>query len=246
MCKLNVMIRYTVCLLCCLLLVQGCSDKDDPPQTTRVVSKRINIAKKQVSQQEQPVKKKIASKAETVAFGSVAQKSGQNAGQKVEQQIKQKDGQKSDMPPVVALNKDIKKENQSRSLALANIYNPKGKIDPFVPMFRETAVSTPVGTKKRKKRERRTRLEKIELGQLKLTGVIKISSENKDIYVAMIEEATGRGYIVKKGTPIGRNWGKITEILKDRIIIEEEVENLLGKVTLEKKEMKMQRPPGEL
>ena len=62
----------------------------------------------------------------------------------------------------------------------------------------------------------------------------------------MMEEATGKGYVVIKGTPIGKNWGKVTEILKDRIIIEEEVENLLGKVTLEKKEIKMQRPPGEL
>lgn len=230
MCKLNVMIRYAVCLLCCMLLVHGCGDKDDSPQTPRVVSKKIHIVKKQVSNQKQPVKEKSVSGAEASGSGLAAQKPEQ----------------KSVAMPVTELKKDIKKENQSRPFALAKIYNPKGKIDPFIPMFRETAVSKPVGTKKRKKRERRTRLEKIELGQLKLTGVIKISSDNKDIYVAMIEEATGRGYIVKKGTPIGRNWGKITEILKDRIIIGEEVEDFLGKVSLKKQEMKIQRPPGEL
>lgn len=220
------MIRYTVCLLCCLLLVQGCSDKDDPPQTTRVVSKRINIAKKQVSQQEQPVKKKIASKAETASSGF--------AGHKV--------GQKSDLLPVAALKKEIKKENYSKPLALASVYNPKGKNDPFLPLFQEKPAETSLETKKRKKRIPRTPLEMIALNQLKLTAIILRPAGNK----AMMEEATGKGYVVIKGTPIGKNWGKVTEILKDRIIIEEEVENLLGKVTLEKKEIKMQRPPGEL
>jgi type IV pilus assembly protein PilP len=209
-----------------LLLVQGCSDKDDPPQTTRVVSKRINIAKKQVSQQEHPVKKKIASKAETASSGF--------AGHKV--------GQKSDLLPVAALKKGIQKENQSRPLALANIYNPKGKNDPFVPLFQEKPAETPVETKKRKKRIPRTPLEMIALNQLKLTAIILRPAGNK----ALLEEATGRGYVVIKGTPVGKNWGKITEILKDRIIVEEEVENLLGKVALKRNEIKIQRPPGEL
>ena len=222
MCKFNVIIRYTVCLLCCLLLVQGCSDKDDPPQTTRVVSKRINISKKQVSQQKQPVEKKIASKAETASSGFAMQK--------------------SDLLPVAVLKKDIKKENYSKPPSLASVYNPKGKNDPFLPLFQAKPAATSVETKKRKKRIPRTPLERIALNQLKLTGIILRPAGNK----AMMEEATGKGYVVIKGTPIGKNWGKVTEILKDRIIIEEEVENLLGKVTLEKKEIKMQRPPGEL
>ncbi|MCD6184367.1 MAG: hypothetical protein J7K84_01030, partial [Deltaproteobacteria bacterium] len=157
--KLNVMIRYAVCLLCCLFLVQGCGDKDDSPQRPKVVSKRIHIVKKQVPEQKEPVKQKSVSQAETSASGS--------AVQKPEQKVEQKNGQKNIILPVTTLNKDIKKEKQFRSITLAKIYNPKGKIDPFVPLFQEAAVSKPVGTKKRKKRERRTRLENIELGQLK-------------------------------------------------------------------------------
>ena len=244
--KFNMIIRYTVCLLCCLLLVQGCGDKDDPPQTSRVVSKKINIVKKQVPKKKQPVQQKSTSKAESAPSGFAAQKFEQNVEQKAEQKvgkkIKRKDVQKSDLLPVIALNKNIKKENQFRPLALADIYNPKGKIDPFVSLFQEKPAPMMIVTQKRKKRVRRTPLERIDLGQLKLTGIILRSAGNK----AMVEEATGRGYVVIKGTSIGKNWGKVTKILKDRIIIEEEGKNLLGKVTLEKKEMKIQRPPGEL
>ena len=236
--KFNVIIRYTVCFLCCFFLVQGCSNKDDSPQRPKVVSKRIHIVKKQVPKQKQPVKQKSVSQAETSASRSAVQKPEQNVMQKVEQT----NGQKNIILPVTALNKDIKKEKQFRALARAKIYNPKGKIDPFIPLFQEKPAETQVGTKKRKKRTRLTPLEKIALNQLKLTAIILRPAGNK----AMVEEATGRGYVVIKGTPIGRSWGKVTEILKDRIIIEEEVENLLGKVTLEKQEIKIQRPPGEL
>ncbi len=219
--KFNVVIRDTVYLLCCLLFMHGCGDRNDPPQAARVVSKKISIAKKQAPKQKPSVKKKSASKAENVAPGSA--------------------GQKSDLPPVAVL-PDVKEKKYSRPPALSSLYNPKGKIDPFVPLFQEKSEETPVAKQKRRKRIPRTPLERIALNQLKLTGIILSSSGAR----AMLEEASGRGYVVTKGTPVGKNWGKVVEILKDRIIIEEEVEDLLGKVSLQKKEMKIQRPPGEL
>jgi type IV pilus assembly protein PilP len=35
------------------------------------------------------------------------------------------------------------------------------------------------------------------------------------------------------------------EIKKDKIIVEEEVENVLGEFKLTKRELKLQKPPGE-
>jgi type IV pilus assembly protein PilP len=204
--------------------MHGCADNNNESSrtTTKVVSKRIDVAKKQVSQQKQPVEKKNIPKAEITSSGSA--------------------GQKSDLLLVAALKKGIKKENQSKPLVRVSVYNPKGKNDPFLPLFQEKPAETSVERKKRKKRIPRTPLEMIALNQLKLTAIIVRPAGNK----AIMEEATGKGYVVMKGTPIGTNWGKVTEILKDRIIIEEEVEDLLGKVILEKKEVKLQRPPGEL
>jgi len=60
-------------------------------------------------------------------------------------------------------------------------------------------------------------LERYELGQLKLVGVIwDIKQPN-----AIVEDATGLGYVVKVGTPIGSNEGKIKFIQPAGLVIEE-------------------------
>ena len=62
----------------------------------------------------------------------------------------------------------------------------------------------------------------------------------------MVEETTGKGYIVTVGTYVGIHSGKVTNILKDRIIVEEEVEDALGNVANRNSELKFQKPSGEL
>ena len=117
-------------------------------------------------------------------------------------------------------------------------YDPTGKINPFEPLFKEKP--KPI-EKVRQKRVPRTPLEKIALSQLKLVGIILADSGNR----ALVQESSGKGYIIKKGTYIGLNAGKVTEILKDTVVIEEEVVNVLGKVTTKQKQLKIPKPPGE-
>jgi type IV pilus assembly protein PilP len=117
-------------------------------------------------------------------------------------------------------------------------YDPTGKINPFEPLFKEKPKPM---EKVRKKRVPRTPLEKIALSQLKLVGIILANSGNR----ALVQESSGKGYIIKKGTYIGLNAGKVTEILKDTVVIEEEVVNVLGKVSKNKKQLKLPKPPGE-
>jgi type IV pilus assembly protein PilP len=121
------------------------------------------------------------------------------------------------------------------------LYNPKGKIDPFEPLFRDKP-SVALVKKKRKKRTPRTPLEKIDLSQLKLVGIILASSGNR----ALVEESNGKGYVVKKGTYMGTNAGKVVKIEKDTVIVAEEYEDFRGNVTLRNKELKLPKPPGEL
>ena len=124
-------------------------------------------------------------------------------------------------------------------------YSPAGKVDPFLPLFEEKpAVPEEAADAEKQKKTRRmplTPLERVDLSQLKLVGIIQASSGNK----ALVEEASGKGYIIKKGTFIGIHAGRVLEIQKDRVVVEEEVENVLGQYTLEKKELKLQKPPGE-
>jgi Tfp pilus assembly protein PilP len=45
---------------------------------------------------------------------------------------------------------------------------------------------------------------------------------------AIVENAAGRGFTVKRGAKIGPNGGVIIEILKDRLVIEETVTDFTG------------------
>ncbi|MGD1968526.1 MAG: pilus assembly protein PilP [Desulfobacterales bacterium] len=120
------------------------------------------------------------------------------------------------------------------------IYDPKEKINPFEPLFREKP--TVAGTKvKRKKRIPRTPLEKIDLSQLRLVGIITAASGNK----ALVEESNGKGYVIKKGTYIGTNAGKVVQIQSNKVIVAEEYEDYSGNVTVKNKEIQLPKPPGD-
>lgn len=97
-------------------------------------------------------------------------------------------------------------------------YNPAGKPDPFKPFIQLTPVrdasrSGPL-----------TPLQKYDISQLKLVAIIS----NPEGNIALVEDATGKGYFLKKGTWIGKNDGKVTKILKDKVIIEEVYQDIFG------------------
>jgi type IV pilus assembly protein PilP len=118
-------------------------------------------------------------------------------------------------------------------------YDPTGKIDPFEPVFQEKAVV--VKKSQRKKRLPRTPLERISLSQLKLVGIIITASGNR----ALVEESTGKGYIIRKGTYVGTNAGKVVQINKYKVIVEEEFDDVFGKTKTRQRELKLPKPPGE-
>jgi type IV pilus assembly protein PilP len=134
----------------------------------------------------------------------------------------------------------VKKEKNSSSAPDDYVYNPKGKIDPFLPWKADVPDSAEPG-KQVKKRLPLTPLEKVDLSQLKLVGVIRSASGNK----ALVEETTGKGYVISKGTYVGLNGGKVTEILKDKVIVEEVVNYGVSGVSVRKRELTLQKPPGE-
>ena len=125
------------------------------------------------------------------------------------------------------------------STIIPKAYDAKDKIDPFAPLFKEKPVI--VKKKKNKKRIPQTPLERIDLSQLKLVGIIMASSGNR----ALVEESSGKGYVIKKGTYIGINSGKVVKIKKEKVVVEEEFEDVFGKTKLHQREIKLPKPPGE-
>jgi Tfp pilus assembly protein PilP len=89
--------------------------------------------------------------------------------------------------------------------------------DPFRPSTLRTRVNTRV-------RENLSPLERFDLGQLKIVGIVWDIKEPR----AMIEDAAGLGYVVKIGTPIGSNDGKVKAIRRDHVIVEESYEDAYG------------------
>ncbi len=124
-------------------------------------------------------------------------------------------------------------------------YDPKGKHDPFDSPF-ETQAALTITAKHKKTEKKRlplTPLQRISLGQLKLVAIIMAPSGNK----ALVEEPSGKGYIISKGTYVGQNFGRVKSILRDRIIVEEEAEDFLsGSVKLRTTELKLYNKVGDV
>ena len=116
-------------------------------------------------------------------------------------------------------------------------YDPAGKIDPFEPLFMETA---------KKRTENRleyaesihgaiTDLQKIDLSQLALTAIIRAASGNR----ALVREASGRGYIIVNNMRIGRHRGRVVAILKDRVVVEEKMKDVYGEIHFQKTQLRL-------
>jgi type IV pilus assembly protein PilP len=99
------------------------------------------------------------------------------------------------------------------------IYDPTGKPDPFQP---------PVLGNGGDLRSRGTRglpLQQFEVTEFELVGIVSGSGENQ----ALVQDASGKGYLVKVGTPIGKNQGRVVAIASKRILIEEKVKDFMGR-----------------
>ena len=83
---------------------------------------------------------------------------------------------------------------------------------------------------------------RVAISQLKLSAIMRTSRGNS----AIVEDATGKGYVIHKGTYIGLNSGQVTKIDKDHVEIEEEIENVMGELVIQNTELKLQKPAGEL
>jgi Tfp pilus assembly protein PilP len=123
---------------------------------------------------------------------------------------------KSVEPSKVAEKKELEKKEEEEYA-----YNPVGKPDPFKPFIQLTPVKISKGVPL-------TPLQKYEISQLKLVAIISTAEGN----IALVEDSTGKGYSLKKGTGIGKNDGKVTKILKNKVIIEEVYQDIFGQTKI--------------
>ncbi len=94
-------------------------------------------------------------------------------------------------------------------------YRREGRADPFKPFITE-AVS-------KGEQEVLTGLRRFEPGQLTLVAIVSGAKSP----TAMVEDALGKGYIVRQGARIGKS-GQIEEIKNDRIILRQRYRTASG------------------
>jgi type IV pilus assembly protein PilP len=94
----------------------------------------------------------------------------------------------------------------------AYVYNPIGKRDPFRSPDLDLARSASTNNAACNEP-----LCKFDLDQLTLVGIVSGDSDP----VGMVQDPQGRGYILHRNTRIGRQGGKVTQILRDSVIVTE-------------------------
>jgi len=128
---------------------------------------------------------------------------------------------------------EAKVEPPPPAMALAYSYNPVGKVNPFQPLVVDRPEKPPAPPPKKveaagreAKEEPGTPLERMELSTLKLVAVVWDIPNPR----AMVEDAGGKGYILVKGTRVGKNQGEVAKITPAGIIVQEKVEGADGKM----------------
>ncbi len=130
----------------------------------------------------------------------------------------------------VAEKKEPEKKEPEKKEGVEYSYNPAGKPDPFKPFIQLTPVKRVSGVPL-------TPLQKFDVSQLKLVAIISTPEGS----MALVEDATGKGYFLKKGTLVGKNDGKVTKILKDKVIIEEVYQDVFGRTKTNEISLSLQK-----
>ena len=123
-------------------------------------------------------------------------------------------------------------ENTSQERQLESSSNPdfceytlENRADPFVPFITEKAATSSVDMNEIiDNAAPLTGMQLFEPGQLNLVALMKNGSED----IAMVEDFTGKGYVITEGTKIGRR-GIVKDIALNKVLIEETAVTRAGK-----------------
>jgi len=116
--------------------------------------------------------------------------------------------------PPPAAPKAVDDDAQNNAPATMYVYSPIGKRDPFANVFgnRDNAPMRVEGRKP-------TPLQRWSLDQLRLSMTVTGTSSP----MAMLEDPESRGWAVRLGDFVGKNWGKVTSIQRDLIVVTETI-----------------------
>ena len=121
----------------------------------------------------------------------------------------------------------IAKAEPAAAAAVAYHYDPTDKTDPFKSYVRREVTL--------QNDETSSPLERFDLSQLTVMGIIWGVDEPR----ALVKDPTGKGYIVKAGTPIGKNKGRILRIEDNKVVVKETYLDHLDRATTKEVELEL-------
>ncbi|RQD63912.1 pilus assembly protein PilP [Desulfonatronovibrio magnus] len=122
------------------------------------------------------------------------------------------------------------------------IYEPRPGVDPFTPFIRQRIEEEAVRQQDEEPPRPLTPLERVEISQLKLVGIIW---RDDPLFnpKAMVEMPDGKGLIIQTGTRVGRNRGEVVMILPQEVIVSETVTTMFGETETRNTTLKLR--PGQ-
>jgi Tfp pilus assembly protein PilP len=103
-------------------------------------------------------------------------------------------------------------------------YHLEGRSDPFMPFISDKADGTLNPNDIIENEEQLTGMQLFEPGQLTLVALVSTSDQK----FAMVEDVSGKGYIINEGTKIGRR-GVVRSIGPNKVLVEEIAMTRAGK-----------------
>ncbi len=120
-------------------------------------------------------------------------------------------------------------------------YQIENRADPFAPFVTGPSQTNPVTPDEIiEENEVLTGMQLFEPGQLTLVALLMTGGET----VAMVQDFTGRGYVIEEGMKIGRR-GVITKITEEEVLIEETARTRSGRELKNEIAMKLKREGEE-
>jgi type IV pilus assembly protein PilP len=115
------------------------------------------------------------------------------------------------------------------------IYDPAGRRDPFQPLLivGRQALDADPG-------EPLTPLQTYDIGQFRLIGVIIGKGEPR----AMVVAPDGKSYVLQRNIKIGKNGGKVKEVQREIVLVEEKFQDFAGDVKTVIQEIKIPKREG--
>lgn len=115
-------------------------------------------------------------------------------------------------------------------------YTSENRSDPFMPFISEQIMRA----QERKEAKSLTGMQLFEPGQLNLVAILFRGNRA----LAMVQDSTGKGYVIKKGTKIGRR-GEVSKILPNAVVIKEWFLGSNGKKLYRDNEMVLRKEGGK-